>query len=83
MWNHENKDRVSLFFFPLKPKQKKMMIGRETWVWTSLVDQWLRLHNPDAGGLGSIPGRGTTSRMMATKVDASVCHKEDLAQPNK
>ena len=60
-----------------------MMIGRETRVWTSLVDQWLRLHNPDAGGLGSIPGQGTASRMTATKVDASVCYKEDLAQPNK
>ena len=26
---------------------------------TSLVVQWLRLHAPNAGGLGSIPGQGT------------------------
>ena len=26
---------------------------------TSLVVQWLRLHTSSAGGMGSIPGRGT------------------------
>ena len=26
---------------------------------TSLVVQWLRLHGPNAGGTGSIPGQGT------------------------
>ena len=26
---------------------------------TSLAVQWLRLHTPNAGGAGSIPGRGT------------------------
>ena len=26
---------------------------------TSVVVQWLRLHPPNAGGLGSIPGQGT------------------------
>ena len=35
----------------------------------SLVVQWLRLRAPNAGGLGSIPGQGTRSRMHAvTKV---------------
>ena len=33
---------------------------------TSLAGQWVRLRAPDAGGLGSIPGRGTRSRMHAT-----------------
>ncbi|TEA41101.1 hypothetical protein DBR06_SOUSAS29010017, partial [Sousa chinensis] len=32
----------------------------------SLVVQWVRLHAPSAGGLGSIPGRGTRSHMHAT-----------------
>ncbi|TEA28249.1 hypothetical protein DBR06_SOUSAS3310030 [Sousa chinensis] len=32
---------------------------------TSLVVQWLRLHAPNAGGLGSIPGQGTRSHMHA------------------
>ena len=26
---------------------------------TSLAVQWLRLHTPNAGGTGSIPGQGT------------------------
>ena len=30
---------------------------------TSLVVQWVRLRAANAGGLGSIPGRGTRSRM--------------------
>ncbi|TEA32112.1 hypothetical protein DBR06_SOUSAS6610026, partial [Sousa chinensis] len=34
----------------------------------SLVVQWVRLHAPNAGGPGLIPGRGTRSRMhVATK----------------
>ena len=32
--------------------------------WISLVVQWLRLHAPKAGGLGSIPGQGTRSHML-------------------
>jgi len=28
--------------------------------WGSLVVQWLGLHDPLAGGLGSIPGEGTS-----------------------
>ena len=30
-----------------------------THLWTSLEGQWLRLHAPNAGGGGSIPGQGT------------------------
>ena len=33
---------------------------------TSLVAQWLGLSAPNAGGPGSIPGRGTRSHMHAT-----------------
>ncbi|TEA30592.1 hypothetical protein DBR06_SOUSAS4110027, partial [Sousa chinensis] len=29
----------------------------------SLVVQWLRLHTPNAGGSGSIPGQGTRSHL--------------------
>ena len=35
---------------------------------TSLVVQWLRLHAPNAGGPGSIPGQGTRSRMSQLRV---------------
>ena len=35
---------------------------------TSLVVQWLRLHAPNARGLGSIPGQGTRSRMLQLKI---------------
>ena len=29
--------------------------------------QWLRLHAPNAGGMGSIPGQGTRSHMPQLK----------------
>ena len=35
---------------------------------TSLVVQWLRLHTPKAGGLGSVPGLGTRSYMPQRRV---------------
>ena len=35
---------------------------------TSLVVQWLRLHTPNAGGLGSIPGQGTRAHMPQLSV---------------
>ena len=40
---------------------------------TSLMVQWLRLHAPNAGGLGSIPGPGTRSHMHATTKEPT-CH---------
>ncbi|TEA39747.1 hypothetical protein DBR06_SOUSAS31510017, partial [Sousa chinensis] len=33
-----------------------------------LVAQWLRLHAPNAGGPGSIPGQGTRSHMPQLRV---------------
>ena len=39
---------------------------------TSLVVQWLRLQGPNAGGPGSIPGKGTRSHMSRLK--DSQCH---------
>ena len=35
---------------------------------TSLGVPWLRLHIPNAGGLGSIPGRGTRFHMLQLRV---------------
>ena len=35
---------------------------------TSLVVQWLRLHAPNARGMGSIPGQGTRSHMPPLRV---------------
>ena len=35
---------------------------------TSLVVQWLRLHAPNTGGLGSIPSQGTRSYMLQLKI---------------
>ncbi|TEA29429.1 hypothetical protein DBR06_SOUSAS8610118, partial [Sousa chinensis] len=34
----------------------------------SLVVQWVRLHAPNAGDPGSIPGQGTRSRMLQLRV---------------
>ena len=39
------------------------MAGIKKTTGTSLVVQWLRLHVPNAGALGSIPGQGTRSHM--------------------
>ncbi|TEA23136.1 hypothetical protein DBR06_SOUSAS5410070, partial [Sousa chinensis] len=33
-----------------------------------MVVQWLRLHAPNTGVLGSIPGQGTRSRMPQLRV---------------
>ena len=48
---------------------------------TCLVVPWLRLHAPNAGGLGSIPDQGTRSHMpqlkilhVVTKMEDAVCH---------
>ena len=47
----------------------------------SLVTQWLRLHAPNAGGLGSIPGQGTRSHMhAATKSSHATTKEADLLQ---
>ena len=35
---------------------------------TSLVVLWLRLHTPNAGGLGLIPGQGTRPHMLQLRV---------------
>ena len=50
----QNLDSVSLVFF-FTPK---------AFTGTSLVVQWLRVHGPNAEGLGSIPGQGTRSHML-------------------
>ena len=47
-----------------------MLIG------TSLVAQWIRLHAPNAGGLGSIPGQGTRPHMHATTESSHATIKE-------
>jgi len=46
---------------------------------TSLVVQWLRLHAPNTGGLGSIPHQGTRSHVPQLRVTKEfACHDEDL-----
>ena len=55
---------------------------------TSPVVQQLRLHAPNAGGPGSIPGWGTRPHMPQIKslratTKNLVCHNQDPVQPNK
>ena len=38
---------------------------------TSLVAQWVRLRAPNAGGPGSIPGRGIRTRMPQLSLHAA------------
>ena len=47
---------------------------------TSPVVQGLRLHTPNAGGPGSIPGQETTPRTAAKD---SACHHHYSVQANK
>ena len=54
---------------------------------TCLVVQGLRLHSPNSGGPGLIPGQGTRSHTLqlkvlhaATKIKDPVCRNYDLAQ---
>ena len=54
---------ASLPSFANMPPRYKIQFSR-----TSLVVQWLRLRVPDAGGLGSIPGQGTSSQMPQLKI---------------
>ena len=42
----------------------------------SLVAQWLRLHAPSAGGLGSVPDQGTRSHMHGTTKSLLATTKE-------
>ena len=63
--------------------------GRQYWVsvkytenGTSLVVQWLRLHTPNAGGPGSIPGWQTRSHMLQLKF-LSAKTKAQHSQTNK
>ena len=45
---------------------------------TSLVVQWLRLHAPNTGGLGSIPGQGTKIPHASTKPQHSQINKKNF-----
>ena len=42
--------------------------NQRQWEGTSLVVLWLRLHAPNAGGLGSVPCQGTRSHMLQLRV---------------
>ncbi|TEA36710.1 hypothetical protein DBR06_SOUSAS310123, partial [Sousa chinensis] len=45
----------------------------------SLVVQWLRLHAPNAGGPGSIPGQGTRFHRHAATKSSHATTKEPVS----
>ena len=49
---------------------------------TTLVVQWLRLHTPNIGDLGLIPGHGTRSLMPQLKIWHAAMNIEDPAYCN-
>ena len=53
---------VQVSCFSSQVEAKRYLLG------TSLVVRWLRLHTPNAGGLGSIPGQGTRSHRPQIRV---------------
>ena len=52
-------------------KGRVVYVLREDNLETSLVVQWLRLHAPNAGDLGSIPGQGTRSHMQQVRLSTA------------
>ena len=67
-WSHVRENRLlrkSLNHLILKAKER-----------TSLVVQWLRLHAPNAGGPGSIPGQRTRCRTHVTTKNSHATTKE-------
>ena len=50
---------------------------------TSLKVQWLRLHAPNAGGPGLIPGQGARSRMLQLKDPRSQIKKPKINKQTK
>ena len=48
-----------------------------------MVVQWLRLHAPNSGGPGSIPGPGTRSHMLQLKVSHATMKIKDPACCNE
>ena len=59
----------------LLKRKKRNLICIETPRGTSLVVQGLRLHAPNAGGLGSSPGQGT--RACMPKLRSSIKKKKE------
>ena len=57
--------------------------ARSLWWGTSPLVQRLRLHAPNAGGLGSIPGQGTRSCMHASTKSPCATAKTQRSQINK
>ena len=49
---------------------------------TSLVAQWLRLHAPNVGGPGLIPGLGTESHILQLKIQHAATENQ-CAKINK
>ena len=55
----------SLIIFLFLKEGKKLDLEKPIWDFPGV--QWLRFHDSNAGGLGSIPGQGTRSHMRQLK----------------
>ena len=60
--NSKRSERDITDTIPFTIASKRILRG------TSLVVQWLRLHTPNAGGPGLIPGQGNRSHMLQLRV---------------
>ena len=69
--NPHNKMQAKYYLLSFKMKEV-LKLRAESWkvvrMGISLVVQWLRLCNPNAGNPGSIPGQGTRSHMVKLRV---------------
>ena len=52
--------------------EKKFLVTRNGVFGTFLVVPWLRLHAPNARGIGSIPGQGIDSHMLQLMIPHAI-----------
>ena len=62
------------------PGQPLQLPFKNTTSGTTLVVQWVRLHAPNAGDLGLIPGRGTRSHMHAASKSPHAATKKPMCR---
>ena len=63
--------QVSLIHFPVSLSEQQPVIPLKMNLGSSLVAHWLRLHTPNAGSLGLIPGQGS---LMQQLKDPACCN---------
>ena len=75
-WGSRVFPECSLILSDTQLDDGKITPSKTGYLGTSLVAQWLRLHAPNAGAPGSIPGQGTKPHMHAATKSSHATTKE-------